>query len=114
MAYQDFTQLEANERDQLACTLASLLLHDEGRDSTAEELNKVLKAANVTVAPYWTMLLGKALEGKNVGDYLAVSGGGGGAGPSGPAQEENKEEEAAEEEEDEESDVDMDMGDLFG
>ena len=112
MAYQDFTTLEANERDQLACTLASLLLHDEGRDTTADELNLVLKAANVTVAPYWTMLLGKALDGKNVGDYLAVSGGG--AGPVGQAQEEKKEEQAEEEEEEEDSDVDMDMGDLFG
>ena len=113
MAYQDLSQMSANERDQLACTLATLLLHDEGRDVTATELTNVLKAANVTVAPYWPMLLGKALEGKSVGDYLAVSGGGGGPAPAQDG-DQPAEEEKEEEVESEDEDIDMDMGDLFG
>ena len=116
MAYQDFTQLDAQKRDQFACTLASLILHDEGSDVNADAISKVLKAAKITVAPYWPMLMGKALEGKNVGDFLKVSGGAapapGQAPAQGQAQGQAKEEAPAPVEEEEE--VDMDMGDLFG
>ena len=112
MAYQDLTQLSANDKDQLACTLATLLLHDNGSDVNADSISNVLKAANVNVAPYWPMLLGKALDGKSVGDYLAVSGGGGG--PAQAQAEEQVEEEKEEEVESEDEDIDMDMGDLFG
>ena len=116
MAYTDLTKLENNQRDQLACSLAALLLHDEGSDVTADSLKKVLKAANITVAAYWPTLLGKSLEGKNVGDYLKVSGGGAaptqGAAPAQGNAPAKKEEAPAPVEEEE--DVDMDMGDLFG
>ena len=116
MAYQNFTQLDAQNRDQLACTLAALILHDEGSDVNSESLSKVLKQANVNVAPYWPMLLGKALEGKNVGDFLKVSGGSGPAQSHAPLQTQNQaavkdEKPAAPVEEEEE--VDMDMGGLF-
>ena len=116
MAYQNFAQLDAQNRDQLACTLAALILHDEGSDVNADSLAKVVKSANVNVAPYWPMLLGKALEGKNVGDFLKISGGAAPAQGQVQAQAQNQaptkdEKPAAPVEEEEE--VDMDMGGLF-
>ena len=118
MSYTNFTQLDTNAKDQLACTLAALILNDEGSDVTGDAISKIVKAANITVAPYWPMLLGKALEGRNVADLLKVSGGGSAPAPAqdqaagngaAPAKDEKP---AAPVEEEE--DVDMDMGDLFG
>ena len=116
MSYQNFAQLDAQNRDQLACTLAALILHDESSDVNSDSISKVLKAANVNVAPYWPMLLGKALEGKNVGDFLKVSGGSAPAQVQAtsqgqaPAQAKDDKPAAPVEEEEE---VDMDMGGLF-
>ena len=115
MSYQNFAELDAQKRDQFACTLAALILHDEGSDVNSDSISNVLKKANLAVAPYWPMLMGKALEGKNVGDYLKVSGGAAQAPGQAPAQGQEtqaKAEEPAVVEEEEE--VDMDMGDLFG
>ena len=117
MTSLDFTAQSQQSKDQLAVTLAALILHDDKSDVTTDAINRVLKSANVTVAAYWPMLFAKALEGKNVGDFLTVSTGGSGSGPApvataqakGPAKEEKKVEEVVEEPE-----VDMDMGDLFG
>ena len=116
MTSLDFGAQTQQTKDQLAVTLAALILHDDKADVTADALSRVLKAANITVAPYWPMLFAKALEGKNVGDYLTVSTGASAqvAGPvatgdaKGPAKEEKKPEPV------EEPEVDMDMGDLFG
>ena len=121
MTSLDFNTLNQTSKDQLAVTLAALILHDDKSDVTADAISKILKSANVTVAAYWPTLFAKALEGKNVGDFLSV-GGGSGSGPA-PAQagaaadkkddkkeEKKKEEKPAEEAEE----VDMDMGDLFG
>ena len=113
MSVAKFSEMSSSQRDQLACTLSALLLHDNGSDVNSENLTRVLKAANIDVASYWPMLFAKALEGKNVADYLVVSGGSGGAATGG---EEAKVEEAEEEEEEEveEEEMDFDMGGLFG
>merc|ERR1711879_587456 len=100
---------------QMACTFAALL-HNEGTELNAANLNKVFKATGNTVAPYWPMLFCNALAGRSVGEFLAVSGGSAPAqvadsGNAGPAKQEAKAEEKKEEEEEEE---DMDIGDLFG
>ena len=113
MSAVPFNEMSPSQRDQLACTLSALILHDNGSDVNSENLSRVLKAAGMDVAAYWPVLFAKALEGKNVGDYLVVSGGSGG---SGNAQAEEKKEEVEEEEEEEveEEEMDFDMGDLFG
>ena len=118
MTSLDFNTLNQTSKDQLAVTLAALILHDDKSDVTGDAISKILKAANINVAAYWPTLFSKALEGKNVGDFLSV---GGGSGPA-PAQaaaadtkdakKEDKKEEKKPVEEVEE--VDMDMGDLFG
>ncbi|CAN4118826.1 unnamed protein product [Withania somnifera] len=102
---------------EVACTYASLILHDEDIPITAEKNSAIVKAANVTVEPYWPLLFAKLSEKKNIGDLvLNVGAGGGGdavavAPPAGgaaggaaaaaPAAEEKKEEPK------EESDDDM-------
>merc|ERR1711977_385471 len=111
---QSFTALDTVAREQMACTFSALLLHDEGIEVNAANLDKVLKASGNKVAAYWPMLFAQALTGKNVGDFCAVSGGSGAPAPvaqqSGDAPAEQKKEEAPVEEEEE----DMDLGDLFG
>ena len=112
-----FDEMPQMQKDQLACTLSALILHDNGSDVNAENLSRVLDASGVKVASYWPSLFAKALDGKNVGDYLVVSGGGGGgagAGATAEADEKKDEESEESEEEVEEEEIDFDMGDLFG
>ena len=56
------------------------MLHDVKVDITSENLTRVLKNSGLNVPSYWPLLVAKALEGKNVEDFLKVSGGG--AGPA--------------------------------
>merc|ERR1712151_468101 len=112
-----FNSLDETQRSRMACTFASLMLHDEGIELNNTNLKKVIDAAGVTVAPYWPMLFAQALSGKDLGSFLNVSGGsapvqqsGGGGGAPAPG-DAPKEEAKPEEEEEEE---DMDLGDLFG
>jgi len=106
---------------ELATSYAALILADDGVDITADKLQSLIKAANVSdVEPIWTTLFAKALEGKDVKDMLLNVGSGGGAAAAAPAAggagagaadepaaEEKKEEK---EEEKEESDEDMGFG----
>lgn len=39
--------------DELACVYAALILQDDEVGITAEKINSILKAANVSVEPYW-------------------------------------------------------------
>lgn len=103
---------------ELACTYASLILHDDGIAVTAEKIAALVKAANLAVESYWPSLFAKLVEKRNIEDLImnvgsggggaavalaAPSGGGGGgaATASAPAVEEKKEEPK------EESDDDM-------
>ena len=109
-ALEDLTKLDQCTKDRMACTLAVLLLHDNKSEINSESLSKVLKKANVVVAPYWPKLMAKALEGQNVEEYLTVSGGSGSA----PAKDDKKaEEEEEEEEEVEEEEEEVEMGGFF-
>lgn len=121
MAAVPVDQLSAEQKDELVCTYAALILHDDGAEISADSMNKLIKASGNSVEAYWPMLYSKMLTGKNVGDLLSVGGGGGGSGggaggdagaaaggDAGAAGGGAKKEEAAEEEEEE-----MDF-DLFG
>tara|TARA_B110000305_G_C18797455_1_gene341124 strand:+ start:124 stop:309 length:186 start_codon:yes stop_codon:yes gene_type:complete len=55
------SDLPKAEHDELACTYAALMLHDDGLEITAEKLNKVIKASGNEVEPYWPTLFAKAL-----------------------------------------------------
>ena len=115
MASVDVKSLSKAEHDELCCSYAALMLHDDGIELTAEKLEKVITASGNKVEPYWPMLFTKALKGANIGDMLtniAAAAPAAGAGPvaagGAAAVEEAPKEEVKEEEED------VDMGGLFG
>ncbi|XP_059313638.1 large ribosomal subunit protein P1-like [Lycium ferocissimum] len=65
---------------EVACTYACLILHDEDIPITAEKISTLVKAANVTVEPYWPLLFSKLAEKRNLSDLIMnVGAGGGGA-----------------------------------
>merc|ERR1712168_29130 len=111
-----------SNQNELACVYAALILLDDDVPITVDKLNTILKAASVSVEPYWPGLFAKAAAGldlkamvSNVGSGVGA-GGGGGAAPAAaaadaPAAEAKKEEKK--ESEPEESDDDMGFS-LFG
>ena len=67
----------------LACTYAALILSDDGQEVTGDKMDTIIKAAGVTIEPYWTMLFSKFLSGKPVEELIANVGAGGGGGGGG-------------------------------
>ena len=70
---------------ELACVYAALILSDDDVAVTAEKINTILKAANVTVEPFWPGLFAKCLESVNIKDLVANVGSGAGAAPAAAA-----------------------------
>merc|ERR1711992_148168 len=99
---------------ELCCTYAALILHDSDVEINADNLNKVIKAAGVSVEPFWPGLFASALTGVDVAGLITNIGSGVGSAPAGAAAAAAPAEEAKKEEsEEEESDSDMGF-DLFG
>jgi len=108
--------------DELACIYAALILHDDGISVTADKIATILKAAGVSVEPYWPTLFAKALDGIDIGSLLgslgsaasavsAVSGGSAAASSAAaPAAAEEKEEVKEEKKDDSDEESDEDMG----
>uniref|UniRef100_A0A7S3R8E5 60S acidic ribosomal protein P1 n=2 Tax=Eukaryota TaxID=2759 RepID=A0A7S3R8E5_DUNTE len=97
-------------KSELACTYAALILHDDGLEITADNLNSILKAAKVEVEPYWPGLFAKLFAKKKMDDLItnvgaaapAAAPAAGGAAPAAggaaaPAKKEEKKEESEEE-----------------
>lgn len=61
---------------ELACTYASLLLHADEQPVTAEKINTVLKAAGVTVEPFWPALFAKSLQTQSLDSLICNIGAG--------------------------------------
>mmetsp|Transcript_21050 Transcript_21050/g.49507 ORF Transcript_21050/g.49507 Transcript_21050/m.49507 type:complete len:113 (-) Transcript_21050:67-405(-) len=104
------------EAQELAVVFASLILHDEGIAIEEDKISALLKAANVTVEPYWPKLFAGLLKDKDVGELLLnQSAPGAGAAPAAAASGDAPAEEAAaepeEESEDESDDMDFDLFD---
>ncbi|ANQ08086.1 60S acidic ribosomal protein P1 [Plasmodium coatneyi] len=119
MAAVPVSELAECEKQELLCTYAALILHEEKMSITSENIVKLIKKSNNTVLPYLPMLFEKALKGKDIEGLLSNLSVGGGA-PAASAQaaadkpsddkKEAKKEEKVEEEEEED-----DLGfSLFG
>ncbi|KAJ6760424.1 60S ACIDIC RIBOSOMAL PROTEIN P1-1-RELATED [Salix purpurea] len=75
---------------ELACTYATLILHDEDISITSDKIATLVKAASVNVESYWPSLFAKLADKRNVGDLIMNIGASGAAAPvsvasSGPA-----------------------------
>ena len=94
-------KLSPAERSHLACTYATLILHDESSDINADKIAKLVSAAGVNVEAYWPKLIAKALQGRSVSEFFGGSSAGGAAtqaatpAPAAPVKEEKKKEEPA-------------------
>eukprot|EP00745_Piridium_sociabile_P019825 TRINITY_DN30165_c0_g3_i1.p1 TRINITY_DN30165_c0_g3~~TRINITY_DN30165_c0_g3_i1.p1 ORF type:complete len:110 (-),score=43.08 TRINITY_DN30165_c0_g3_i1:96-425(-) len=69
-------------KDELACVYAALILADDQVAVTADKLTTILKAASVSVEPYWPSLFAKALEGISIKDMVSNVGSSAGAAPA--------------------------------
>lgn len=103
--------IEGENVSELGTTLAAIICHTSEVEVSADNLNKILKAAGVTVDAYYPKCFASLLVGKDVGEFLkgGVGGGGGGgggaaadAGAGAPAAAAAPEPEPEEEEEEEE------------
>eukprot|EP00349_Pseudokeronopsis_sp_Brazil_P001517 CAMPEP_0202961588 /NCGR_PEP_ID=MMETSP1396-20130829/5649_1 /ASSEMBLY_ACC=CAM_ASM_000872 /TAXON_ID= /ORGANISM="Pseudokeronopsis sp., Strain Brazil" /LENGTH=124 /DNA_ID=CAMNT_0049681517 /DNA_START=30 /DNA_END=404 /DNA_ORIENTATION=- len=120
MASVDIATLSKQEHDELVCSYAALLLHDDGQEISADKLAKVIKASGNEVEGFWPSMFASALKGQNVEELIsnlasaapvavAVGATAGGPAPVAAAAAKEEKKEAAKEEE-----ADVDMGGLFG
>ena len=116
MAHVEVSALSKQQKDELVCTYAALMLHDGELEISEDKLKKVISASGNSVEGYWPGLFAKALKGKNVGDILANAGSAAAAPVAAAAPAEAKKEDKKEDKKkkQEEEEVDMDMGDMFG
>lgn len=78
MASVKVSALDKATHDELCCTYATLILHDEKLDITPQQIKKLIEASGNKVDAFWPSLFAKALHGRNIGDLLL----GGGAAPA--------------------------------
>eukprot|EP01089_Gocevia_fonbrunei_P014154 TRINITY_DN380_c0_g6_i1.p1 TRINITY_DN380_c0_g6~~TRINITY_DN380_c0_g6_i1.p1 ORF type:complete len:121 (-),score=55.10 TRINITY_DN380_c0_g6_i1:116-478(-) len=63
-----------SEKDQLACTYAALILHDDGMEVTAEKIATLVKTAGVNVNPYFPKLWARVLSGRSIDELITATG----------------------------------------
>ena len=74
MAHVEVSALSKQQKDELICTYAALMLHDGELEISEEKLKKVITASGNSVEGYWPGLFAKALKGKNIADMLMNAG----------------------------------------
>jgi large subunit ribosomal protein LP1 len=72
-----FAGLSDVEKEDQAVSLACLILHDAGLEVSADNINAIVAAAGIKVAPYWGSLFAKFLAGRKIDDMLLKPGMGG-------------------------------------
>lgn len=78
-------ELTQAQKEELACTYAALILHDENIAITGDKINALVKAAGITVAPYWPSLFERVLKANNIEALINNVGAGGAAPAAAPA-----------------------------
>ena len=58
------------ERSDLICTYAALILNDDQAPITAENIKKIVEAAGCDVEDYYPKLFASVLEGKDISSVL--------------------------------------------
>merc|ERR1712107_673575 len=74
------SQLSKEQQDELLCTYAALILHDDGAEINPQNMNNLIKAAGCSVEGYWPMLMAKMIGTVGMDALLTMGGGGGGGG----------------------------------
>jgi len=74
MAAVEVATLSQAEKDELLCSYAALILHDEQAEISPDNINKLVKAAGGEVESYWPMLFSRALKNVSVSDLLKAGG----------------------------------------
>ena len=64
MAHVPVADLTPEQKDELCCTYAALILHDDSAEISADNLNKLISAAGCKVEAYWPALFSKMLAEK--------------------------------------------------
>ena len=107
------------EKEELACVYAALILGDEGLPINADNIQHITKAANVRVQPFWPAVFARTLGNADITEMILHAGAApaaaapaAAAGEAAPAGEEKKEEKKEEKEEEEEEEGDFGL-DLF-
>merc|ERR1711959_55263 len=67
-------KLSKSEKDEMAVTYASVLLHSCGKPVTEDNINKVLEAAGLSVESHVPFLYVKALKTKDMSDLIQNAG----------------------------------------
>ena len=70
------------EKSELLCTFAALLLHDEGLKVDGDNIQKLITAAGAQIEPFWPKLYASMLANKKIGDLLTAAPTGGAAAPA--------------------------------
>ena len=77
--------IRAGNSNELACVYAALICHDDGVEISADNISAILKAASITIDPYWPSLFAKLCQGKDIGAMLSAVGSAAPASSAAPA-----------------------------
>ena len=75
MANVEINKLSKDDKDELVCTYAALLLHDSKLNITGDKLGQVIKSSGNEVEAYWPGLFAKALVGHDIDELITNIGG---------------------------------------
>jgi ribosomal protein L12E/L44/L45/RPP1/RPP2 len=82
MSLGPLASLDKSVKDELACTLALLILYDDKAPVSSSKLSEITRAAGVSVEAYVPKQFENALATTSLDSVISVSGGGSGGAPA--------------------------------